>query len=44
MQQHEQRDPAPKKPDPRDARAKLLLLAIAVLLGLLVAQLARRFV
>jgi hypothetical protein len=36
--------PEQKKPDPRDVRAKWLLLAIAVLLGMLLAQLAKRFV
>jgi hypothetical protein len=41
MQRHEQRDPE-RKPDPRDARAKWLLLAIAILLGLVVSQLVKR--
>jgi hypothetical protein len=43
MQPHEQQDPAPKKPDPRDTRAKWLLLAIAILLGLVASQVVKRF-
>jgi hypothetical protein len=49
MQPHEQRDPEPdprkpEKPDPRDERAKWLLFAIAVLLGLIAAQIFKRLV
>jgi hypothetical protein len=43
MQPHEQHDPTPKKPDPRGTRAKWLLLAIAMLLGLVAAQVVKRF-
>ena len=47
MQPNEQRDPEPdprkpEKPDPRDERAKWLLFAIAVLLGLIVSRLLDR--
>ena len=48
MQPHEQHDPKPdppkpKEPDRRDKRAKWLLFVIAVLLGLIVSQVAKRF-
>jgi hypothetical protein len=44
MQPHEQHDlPEPKQPDPKDRRAKWLLLAICILLGLIVSQVAKRF-
>jgi hypothetical protein len=43
MQPHEQHDPEANKPDPRDKRAKWLLLAICILLGLIVSQIAKRF-
>ena len=42
MQQHEQRDPDPRAPDPKDAQAKWLLFAIAVLLGLVSTQVVKR--
>ena len=35
MQRHERHDPEPEKPDPKDTGAKWLLLAIAVLLGMI---------
>ena len=46
---HEQHKPEPDprkpgKPDPRDVRAKWLLFAIAVLLGMIVAQIVKRVV
>jgi hypothetical protein len=49
MQPHEQHDPKPdppkpKEPDPRDERAKWLLFAIAVLLGLVASQIAKRLI
>jgi hypothetical protein len=49
MQPHEQHDPKPdppkpKEPDRRDKRAKWLLFAIAVLLGMIVAQIVKRVV
>jgi hypothetical protein len=49
MQPHEQHDPKsdppkPKEPDPRDERAKWLLFAIAILLGLITAQIIKRLV
>jgi len=49
MQPNEQRDPEPdprkpEKPDPRDVRAKWLLFAIAVLLGLIVSRLLDRLI
>jgi hypothetical protein len=34
----------PKKPNPRDAQAKRLLFVIAVLLGLIAAQIAKRLI
>jgi hypothetical protein len=44
MQKHERLDPPdPRKPDPRDTKAKWLLLAICLLLGLIVSQVAKRF-
>ena len=43
MQPHERHDPEANKPDPRDKRAKWLLLAICILLGLIVSQIAKRF-
>ena len=48
MQPHEQHDPKPdppkpKEPDWRDKRAKWLLFVIAILLGLIVSQVAKRF-
>ena len=48
MQPHEQHDPKPdppkpKEPDPRDERAKLLF-AIAILLGLIASQIAKRLI
>jgi hypothetical protein len=42
MQPHEQRGPEPKKPDPKDARAKWLLLVIAILLGVLASEIVKR--
>jgi hypothetical protein len=42
MQPHEQHDPEANKPDPRDKRAKWLLLAICILLGLIVSRLLGR--
>ena len=42
MQPHEQRDPEPRPPDPKDTRAKWLLLAIAILLGLVATQAVKR--
>ena len=49
MQPHEQHDPKPdppkpKEPDPRDERAKWLLFAIAILLGLIASQIAKRLI
>jgi len=49
MQRHDQQDPEPdpprpKKPDPRDERAKWLLFVIAVLLGLIASQIAKRLI
>ena len=49
MQPHEQHDPKldppkPKEPDPRDAQAKWLLFAIAILLGMITAQIIKRLV
>ena len=49
MQPYEQHDPKPdlpepKEPDPRDKRAKWLLFVIAVLLGLIAAQMAKRLI
>jgi hypothetical protein len=46
---HEQQEPEPdprkpEKPDPRDVRAKWLLFAIAVLLGMIVAQIVKRVI
>jgi hypothetical protein len=35
--------PEPKKPDPKDMQAKWLMFAIAVLLGMIVSQVAKRF-
>jgi hypothetical protein len=48
MQPHEQHDPKPdppkpKEPDPGDERAKWLLFAIAILLGLIASQIAKHF-
>ena len=43
MRPHEQHDPEPRKPDPKDARAKWLLLVIAILLGLVASELVKRF-
>ena len=42
MQPHEQHDPKPA--DPRDKRAKWLLFVIAVLLGLIASQIAKRLI
>ena len=42
MQRHERHDPEPDKPDPKDTRAKWLLLAIAVLLGMMAARMLNR--
>jgi hypothetical protein len=42
MQGHEQRPPNPNKPDPRDTRARWLMFAIAILLGMVVAQVVKR--
>jgi len=49
MQPHEQHDPKPdppkpKEPDPRDKIAKWLLFVIAVLLGLIASQIAKRLI
>ena len=49
MQPHEKQDqepdsPKPKKPDPRDTQAKWLLFAIAILLGMITAQIIKRLV
>ena len=49
MQPHEKQDQEPdspkrKKPDPRDTQAKWLLFAIAILLGLITAQIIKRLV
>jgi hypothetical protein len=45
MQKHERLDPPPdpRKPDRRDTQAKWLLLIICLLLGLIVSQVAQRF-
>jgi hypothetical protein len=48
LQPHEQHDAKPdptkpKEPDRRDKRAKWLLFVIAILLGLTVSQVAKRF-
>jgi hypothetical protein len=40
MQPHEQHDP--RKPDPRDTQTRSLLLAVAILLGLITARLLDR--
>jgi hypothetical protein len=45
----EQHDPKPhplkpKEPDPRDKRTKWLLFVIAVLLGLIASQIAKRLI
>ena len=42
MQRHEQHDPGPHKPDPKDTRAKWLLFVIAVLLGMFAARVLNR--
>src|SRR5215207_9247003 len=47
MQPHEKQDQEPdspkrKKPDPRDTQAKWLLFAIAILLGMITAQIIKR--
>ena len=42
MQRHERHDPEPDKPDPKDTRAKWLLFAIAVLLGMIAARMLNR--
>jgi hypothetical protein len=42
MQKHEQRDPDPRPPDPKDTQAKWLLFAIAVLLGLVSTEMVKR--
>lgn len=44
MQNHEQRDPDPQLPDTKDKRAKWLLLAVAILLGLISSQLVKRLI
>ena len=49
MQPHEKQDQEPdspkrKKPDPRDTQAKWLLFAIAILLGMITAQIIKRLV
>jgi hypothetical protein len=44
MQPHDQKDPEEKGPDPRDTQAKWLVFVIAILLGLVVAQLLKRLV
>jgi hypothetical protein len=49
MQPHEQHGPKPehpkpKEPDPQDKRAKWLLFVIAVLLGLIASQIAKRLI
>jgi hypothetical protein len=49
MQPHEQHDPKPdppkpNEPDPRDKQAKWLLFVIAVLLGLIASQIAKRLI
>jgi hypothetical protein len=43
MQPHDQNGERPRKPTPQEKRTKWLLLAIAVLLGLLVTQLLWRY-
>jgi hypothetical protein len=43
MQQHEQRDPDPRKPHQGQTTTKWLLFVIAILLGLVASQLAKRF-
>jgi hypothetical protein len=42
MQRHERHDREPEKPDPKDTRAKWLLLAIAVLLGMITTRVLDR--
>ena len=49
MQPHEQHDPKPdppkpKEPDPLDKRAKWLLFVIAILLGLIASQISKRLI
>ena len=46
MQPHEQQDQEPDSPKPkkRDTQAKWLLFAIAILLGLITAQVIKRLV
>ena len=44
MQPHDQRDPEPGKPKPGNTQTKLLLLAIAVLVGLVVSQVLKRLI
>ena len=49
MQPHEKQDQEPdspkrKQPDPRDMQAKWLLFAIAILLGMITAQIIKRLV
>jgi hypothetical protein len=43
MQRHERHDPESGKPDPKNTRAKWLLFVIAILLGLVVTALLRRY-
>jgi hypothetical protein len=43
MRPHDQHDPPPERPDPKDSQAKWLLLAICILLGLIVSQVVKRF-
>ena len=45
MQKHDRFDPPPdpQKPDPKDTQVKWLVLAICLLLGLIVSQIAKRF-
>jgi len=43
MQRHEQRDPDPRKPPSGQTTTKWLLFVIAILLGLVASQVAKRF-
>ena len=43
MQPHQQHDPKPGNPKPGSNQTKLLLLVIAVLVSLVVSQVAKRF-
>jgi hypothetical protein len=44
MQQDQEPDSPKRKPDPRDTQAKWLLFAIAILLGMITAQIIKRLV